>query len=110
MGAERTENTEHERGDMMETETKQSRTRHSGRIRKRSVCPGDDLRTHRVTVRMTRSASAELASIQGLCWRFGKRETVAALFETVALPAIRAHVRPYADRAKAERLAEREAV
>ena len=75
----------------------------SGRIRKRGVCPGDETRTHRVSVRMTRSASAELASIQGLCWRFGKRETVASLFETVALPAMRAHVKPYAAAAKEAR-------
>ena len=77
----------------------------SGRIRKRSVSPGDELRTHRLSVRMTRRISAEVASIQGLCLAHGRKETLAALFETVALPAIRAHVRPYADRARAERLA-----
>ena len=77
----------------------------SGRIRKRSASPGDELRTHRLSVRMTRRISAEVASIQGLCQAHGRKETLAALFETVALPAIREHVRPYADRARAERLA-----
>ena len=78
-----------------------------GRIRKRSVSPGDEVRTYRLSVRMTRSISAEVASIQGLCYAHGRKETLARLFETVALPAIRAHVRPYADRARAARLAAR---
>lgn len=79
-----------------------------GPVRRRNLCPGDELRTHRVCVRMTRRISAELASIQGLCWAHGRRETVAELFEAVALPAIRAHIRPYAESAKAARLAARE--
>ena len=80
----------------------------SGRVKTRSASPGDELRTHRLSVRVTRRISAEVASIQGLCLAHGRQETLAALFETVALPAIRAHVRPYAERAKAERLAAKE--
>ena len=34
-------------------------------------------------VRMTREVSSKVASIQGLIWRYGKRETMAELFESV---------------------------
>jgi len=84
-------------------ETELATGKRSGRIRKRSASPGDEVRTHRLSVRMTRRISAEVASIQGLCLAHGRRETLAALFETVALPAIRAHVKPYAEAAKAAR-------
>ena len=55
--------------------------------------------------RMTQRLSGELASIQGLCWKYGKRETLADLWEAVCMPALREHVRPYADRARDERKA-----
>ncbi len=58
-----------------------------------------------VRIRMTREVSARLASIQGLCWKYGNRETLADLWEDVLMPALRDHVRPYADMAKAERKA-----
>ena len=54
-------------------------------------------------IRMTRRVSAELASLQGLFWRYGKRETLADLWETVCMPALREYARPYAARAKADR-------
>lgn len=72
-------------------------------IRRRSATDGSLTRSCIARFRMTQRLSNELASIQGLCWRYGKRETLAELFERVAMPAFRAHVRPYADRAKAER-------
>ena len=73
------------------------------RIRKRRAQAGSSARTHCARVRMTAKTSAQLASIQGLCWRFGKRETLADLFESVYLPALREHVREYADRAREDR-------
>lgn len=51
-------------------------------------------------VRMTDRVSAETASIQGLCYAFGQRESIAELWEKVALPALREYVRGYADRAR----------
>ena len=79
------------------------------RVRTRQAQAGSSARTHCARVRMTAKTSAQLASIQGLCWRFGKRETLADLFEHVALPAIQAHVRPYADQAREARERAREA-
>ena len=73
-------------------------------IRKRNVT--DEARRGYVArFRMTQRISGELASIQGLCWRYGKRETLADLWEAVCMPALREHVRPYADRARDERKA-----
>ena len=79
------------------------------RVRTRQAQAGSAARTHCVRVRMTAKTSNLLASLQGLCWRFGKRETLADLFEHVALPAIQAHVRPYADQAREARERAREA-
>ena len=76
-------------------------------IRKRDFNDGSTPRPYIGRFRMTHSISAELASLQGLCWRYGKRETMAELFERVAMPAFREYVRPYADIAKAEREANR---
>ena len=78
------------------------------RIRKRRAQAGSSARTHCVRVRMTAKTSNLLASLQGLCWRFGKRETLAELWESVLMPALRAHVRPYADRARDERKARKD--
>ena len=44
-----------------------------------------------------------MASIQGLIWRYGKRETMAELFESVCLPALAEYVKPYAEQAKLDR-------
>ena len=62
-------------------------------------------RAYGVHIRLAKRLSSELASIQGLCWRYGKRETLAELWEAVCMPALRAHVRPYADRAREDRAA-----
>ena len=73
-------------------------------IRKRN--PTDERRRGYIArFRMTQRLSGELASIQGLCWRYGKRETLADLWENVLMPALREHVRPYADRAREDRKA-----
>lgn len=56
---------------------------------------------------MTPKLSSRLASVQGLCHAFGKRETLAELWERVAFPAIERHVRKYADAAQKARSAPR---
>lgn len=76
-------------------------------IRRRRESGGDKLRTRRLSVRMTERLSSEVASIQGLVRSFGRRETIAELFEAVAMPAIRAHVRGYAQAARLARKARR---
>ena len=58
---------------------------------------------------MTRETSNRLASIQGLVRAFGNGESIADLFERVAMPAFRAYVAGYAERARAARLAEKAA-
>ena len=79
------------------------------RIRKRQAQAGSSARSHCVRIRMTAKTSNQLASLQGLCWRYGKRESLADLFERVALPAIQAHVRPYVEQAREARERAREA-
>ena len=74
--------------------------RKRGRVRGRSCAAGDNYRTHKAQFRMTRRLSAELASLQGLCYAFGKKETLAELFERAAFPAIREYCRGYASKAK----------
>ena len=87
----------------MDGETKQANRRRV--IRKRNPTDESSTRTCAARFRMTQRLSGELASIQGLCWRYGKRETLADLFENVCMPALREHVRPYADRAREDRKA-----
>ena len=72
-------------------------------VRRRNLNTGSVTRPYGVRVRVTREVSARHASIQGLCWSYGKRETLADMFEAVCMPALADYVRPYADRAKAVR-------
>ena len=74
-------------------------------IRRRNLNTGSGTRPYCMRIRATREVSARLASIQGLCRRYGARETLADLFEDVCMPALRDYVRPYADRAREERAA-----
>ena len=60
-------------------------------------------RMYHAKFRMTRFVSKRLASIQGLCFAYGNKETLADLFENVALPAMEKYVEKYARKAKAER-------
>lgn len=60
-------------------------------------------RKYHAKVRMTEKVSKRLASIQGLCFAYGNKETLADLFEFVALPAFEKFVAKYAKKAKAER-------
>ena len=82
-------------------ETKQADRRRV--IRKRNPTEESNPRPYCAKVRATRRVSGELASIQGLCWRYGKRETLADLFETACMPALADYVAKYADAAKTAR-------
>ena len=73
------------------------------RVRRRNTNEGSVSRPMALRVRMTREVSSKVASIQGLIWRYGKRETMAELFESVCLPALAEYVKPYAELAKLDR-------
>lgn len=73
------------------------------RIRIRDEQDGSVTRPYSTRFRMTRETSKRLASIQGLCYRYGKRETLAELFERVCLPALAEFVKPYAAKAEEDR-------
>lgn len=64
-------------------------------VRKRHDHQGSILRPRKMEIRMDERTSNRLASVQGLIFRFGKKETMADLFETVMLPALEEYVRPY---------------
>ena len=72
-------------------------------IRRRTKNEGSVTRPRKITMRVTVGVSNKTASIQGLCRRWGKRETLAELWEVVCMPALAEYVRPYADKAKAAR-------
>lgn len=76
-------------------------------VRKRHDHRGSVMRPRKMEIRMSEATSNRLASIQGLIFRFGHKETMADLFERVMLPALETYVKPYAERAKEQR--EREA-
>ena len=72
-------------------------------VRRRNLNTGSETRPYCMRIRATREVSARLASIQGLCWRYGARETLADLFEDVCMPALADYVAKYADAAKTAR-------
>ena len=72
-------------------------------VRRRHNTRGSVLRPRKIERRATERVSGEMASIQGLIHRFGRRETIAELFESVMLPALREYVKPYAEKAREER-------
>ena len=75
------------------------------RIRPRTRNQGSNRHPRKVTIRLTAKCSNELASIQGLLWRWGKRETMSELWEELLMPTLRDYVRPYAERAREARKA-----
>ena len=74
-------------------------------VRKRRDSQGSNLRPRKIEIRATERVSNRFASIQGLIFRYGKKETIADLFENICIPALEEYVRPYAERAKADRAA-----
>lgn len=75
----------------------------SGRVRRRTDNAGSAVRCRKVTVRVTERLSNELASLQGLMYKFGNRETLADLWEYLFMPHLREYVKVYAEAAKASR-------
>lgn len=75
-------------------------------IRKRRDSQGSNLRPRKIEIRATERVSNRFASIQGLIFRYGKKETIADLFENICVPALEEYVKPYAEKAKADRVAE----
>lgn len=74
-------------------------------VRKRRDSQGSNLRPRKIEIRATERVSNKFASIQGLIFRYGKKETIADLFENICIPALEEYVKPYAERAKADRAA-----
>lgn len=72
-------------------------------VRRRRNTQGSVSRPRKIEIRASERVSNEIASIQGLIYRFGRRETMADLFEFVMLPALRAYVGRYAEAARKER-------
>lgn len=77
-------------------------------VRRRSHNFGSVTRPRKIEIRLTRELSGKVASIQGLIYRYGKRETMADIFERVLFPVLSAYVAPLVERAKADRLAQKE--
>ena len=70
-------------------------------VRKRRDSQGSNLRPRKIEIRATERVSNRFASIQGLIFRYGKKETIADLFENICIPALEEYVKPYAERALA---------
>lgn len=77
------------------------------RIRRRTDNAGSISHPRKVTIRLTERQSNELASIQGLLWRYGAKKNLSAVFADVLLPRLREYVRPLATKAMANRKAAR---
>lgn len=75
-------------------------------VRKRRDSQGSALRPRKIEIRATERVSNKFASIQGLIFRYGKKETIADLFENICIPALEEYVKPYAEKAKADMVAE----
>lgn len=58
-------------------------------------------------IRMSRSVSATLMKYQGLCRKFGRKESLRQLFEEVCMPALSEYVKPYAKAAAEARREEK---
>ena len=74
-------------------------------VRKRRDSQGSALRPRKIEIRATERISNKFASIQGLIFRYGNKETIADLFENICIPALEEYVKPYAERAKSDRAA-----
>lgn len=87
----------------METENKDSKPKRKRYVRRRGHNYGSVNRPCITRFRMTQEVSSQLASIQGLVFRYGQKETLAELFEKVCMPALHEYVQPYAKKAREDR-------
>ena len=94
---------------MNETNTTNATTTTEERscVRRRSHNFGSVTRPRKIEIRMTRELSAKVASIQGLIYKYGKRETMADIFENVLFPVLSAYVTPLVEQAKADRMTQK---
>ena len=72
-------------------------------VRRRTLNGGSVTRPRKLQIRATVAVSNEVASIQGLIFKYGHKETLADIFENVLLPRLKEYVRPYVDMARADR-------
>lgn len=72
-------------------------------VRRRHNHQGSVLRPRKLEIRMTPEVSNRLASIQGLLLKYGRKELMCELWENVCMPALAEYVKPYAEKARAER-------
>ena len=79
-------------------------------VRRRTYNSGSVTRPRKLEIRLTRELSGKVASIQGLIYKYGNRETMADIFENVLFPVLSAYVAPLVERAKVDRLAQKEGV
>lgn len=79
-------------------------------VRRRSHNFGSITRPRKMEIRLTKELSSKVASIQGLMFKYGGRETMADVFEKVLFPALQSYVAPYVEQAKADRMAAKEGV
>jgi hypothetical protein len=79
-------------------------------VRRRTLNEGSVTRPRKLQIRATVAVSNEVASIQGLIFKYGHKETLADIFESVLLPRLKEYVRPYVDMARADREAALKAI
>lgn len=72
-------------------------------VRSRTLNGGSITRPRKLQIRATVAVSNEVASIQGLIFKYGHKETLADIFENILLPKLKEYVRPYIDMARADR-------
>jgi len=77
-------------------------------VRRRTYNRGSVTRPRKMEIRLTQGLSGKVASIQGLIYKYGKRETMADIFENVLFPVLSAYVAPLVERARADREAQKE--
>lgn len=87
----------------MKTGNQDSKPKRKRYVRRRGHNYGSVNRPCITRFRMTQEVSSRLASIQGLVFRYGHKETLAELFESVCLPALAEYVKPYSEQAKLDR-------
>ena len=72
-------------------------------VRRRTLNEGSVTRPRKLQIRATVAVSNEVASIQGLIFKYGRKETLADIFENVLLPRLKEYVMPYVDMAREDR-------
>jgi hypothetical protein len=72
-------------------------------VRRRTLNEGSVTRPRKLQIRATVAVSNEVASIQGLIFKYGHKETLADIFENILLPRLKEYVGPYVDMARADR-------